>query len=70
ACSKPLPTQDQPALLELEFSGGAVYGYFGVPAQVYQELLRAESKGRYSNYHIRNRFAYAKIHPAEPTRSS
>jgi hypothetical protein len=32
-------------------------------------LLRAESKGAYFNAHIRHCFAYAKIHPAEPTRS-
>ncbi len=62
--------QDQWALLELKFRSGAVYSYFGVPAQTYEELLRAESKGGHFNYHIRNRFAYAKIHPAEPTRGS
>lgn len=57
--------QDQLALLELEFRSGAIYQYFGVPAQTYQELLLAESKGAYFHYHIRNRFPYAKIHPAE-----
>jgi hypothetical protein len=55
--------QDQSALLELEFRSGVIYHYFGVPAQTYQELLRAESKGRYFNQHIRNRFAHAKIDP-------
>lgn len=53
--------QDQSALLELEFRSGAIYRYSGVPAQTYQELLRAESKGGYFNQHIRNRFAYTKI---------
>jgi hypothetical protein len=56
-------------LLELAFRSGAVYGYFGVPAHTYDELLRAESKGKYFNSHIRNRFAYAKIQaPASATR--
>jgi len=32
------------ALLELEFGGEALYQYFGVSAQTYQELLLAESK--------------------------
>jgi hypothetical protein len=56
--------QDQSAFLELEFRSGMIYRYFGVPAQTYQELLRAESKGGYFHQHIRNRFAYAKIGPA------
>ncbi len=58
--------QDQLALLELEFRDGTVYQYCVVPAQTYQELLLAESKGAYFHSHIRNRFAYAKVHPAEP----
>ena len=56
--------QDQLALLQVAFRSGAVYHYLGVPAQTYQELLRAESKGGYFNSHIRNCFAYSKIHPA------
>lgn len=48
--------QDQDASLELEFRSGAIYRYLGVPDQVYQELLSAESSGRYFNQHIRNRF--------------
>jgi hypothetical protein len=55
--------QDQWSLLELAFRSGAVYHYFAVPAQTYQELLRAESKGVFFNSYIRNRFAYVKIHP-------
>lgn len=57
--------QDQLALLAVAFRDGAVYHYFGVPAGTYQELLRAESHGRYFNSHIRNRFAYAKIRPEQ-----
>ena len=56
--------QDQDALLEVEFPSGAIYRYLGVPEPVYQELLTAESKGRYFNQHIRNRFPFAKIDPA------
>ena len=62
--------QDQSALLELEFRGGAIYRYEGVPSQVYQELQMAESKGRYFNLHIRDRFTYAKIDPAPSGASS
>jgi KTSC domain-containing protein len=44
--------QDQSIFLELEFRSGAIYRYLAVPAQTYQELLRAESQGRYFNQHI------------------
>jgi KTSC domain-containing protein len=56
--------QDQLALLELEFNDGAVYQYFPVPPQTFQELLRAESKGAYFNAGIRPRFACSRILPA------
>jgi KTSC domain len=49
------------AWLEVEFRTGAVYRYFGVPAWIYQEFLEAESKGRYFNQHIRNRFPTQKL---------
>jgi hypothetical protein len=55
--------QDQGAVLELEFRSGAIYRYGGVPAPVYQGLLSADSKGRYFNQHIRNRFPYIEIDP-------
>ena len=53
--------RDRPALLELEFRGGAIYQYWGVPEATYQGLLLSQSKGAYFNRYIRNRFAYAKI---------
>jgi hypothetical protein len=57
--------QDQGAFLDLEFRSGASYRYIGVPERVYQELLNAESKGRYFNQHIRNRFTQVKIDPGQ-----
>ena len=41
-------------VLEIEFTGGEVYRYFDVPAEVYHGLMAAESHGRYFNRHIRN----------------
>ncbi len=61
--------QDQLGQLELKFRSGAVYCYFDVSESIYKALLRAESKGRYFNHHIRNRFAYAKIRAAGPSHS-
>jgi hypothetical protein len=60
--------QDQNAFLDLEFPSGVIYRYIGVPVQVYQELLQSESKGRYFNQHIRDRFPYTKIDPT-PSRT-
>jgi len=48
-------------ILEIEFDSGAVYQYLGVPARVYEELMRAESKGRYFNYEIRDGYAYVEV---------
>lgn len=52
--------QDQ-TILQLEFRDGAVYQYFKVPRQTYQDLLQAESKGAYFNRHIRNFFRCARL---------
>ena len=48
-------------LLQLEFSGRALYQYFGVPAAVYEGLLSASSKGSYFNQAIRGKFSYNRI---------
>ena len=56
--------QEQASVLELEFCDGAVYVYFQVPRQIFAELLRAESPGRYFNAQIRKCFASAKRRPA------
>jgi hypothetical protein len=53
---------DRPqALPQLSFRNGTSYRYWDVPAEVYDQLLLAESKGKYFNLHIRNRYAYTKI---------
>lgn len=51
-----------PSRLRLEFCNGRVYDYFDVPAQIFEELLAAESKGRYFNSHIRNHFRTQEVH--------
>lgn len=40
--------------LEVEFNGGGVYQYYGVPETVYSALMRASSKGSYLNDHIKD----------------
>jgi KTSC domain len=46
------------AILELSFRSGISYRYWNVPAQVYHRLLQAESKGKFYNVHIRNRYLH------------
>lgn len=47
--------------LEVEFSSGGVYRYYGVPAKVHEELMAAESHGHYFAERIRDRFRYRKL---------
>ena len=47
--------------MEVEFTGGAVYRYFAVPAAVHAALLGASSKGVFFNRHIRAKFAFARV---------
>ena len=46
--------------LEVEFQSGNVYRYFGVPEEVYEDLLRAPSKGRYFGSFIRGQYDSAR----------
>lgn len=52
---------EQNCALRVGLSSGREYEYTGVPLDVYQELLAAESKGRYYNANIRNDFPCRKI---------
>jgi hypothetical protein len=47
--------------LEIEFHGGRVYQYFDVPSQVFEELIRADSKGTFFNEQIKGHFRYARV---------
>lgn len=48
-------------LLEIEFRGGGVYQYVGVPQLIHDQLLSALSKGRFFNSHIKARFVCRQI---------
>ncbi|MCY3782253.1 MAG: KTSC domain-containing protein [Chloroflexi bacterium] len=47
--------------LEIEFNSGSIYQYFGVPEQMYDEIMRAPSKGRFVHQYIRNQYAYSRV---------
>ena len=49
-------------ILEIEFTGGEVYQYFDVPAEVHRGLMAAESHGRYFHQHVRGKsYRYRRI---------
>lgn len=51
----------EPGRLEVEFKTGRVYRYRRVPRTEFLRLLQADSKGRYFNARIRDRYAYSEI---------
>ena len=48
-------------LLTLTFHSGGVYEYVNVAQTVWEELLRAESKGQFFHDSIRDHYAYRKV---------
>lgn len=47
--------------LEVEFNSNTIYQYFGVSANVYEELMNAGSKGQYLNNNIKKVYPYSKV---------
>ena len=52
--------------LEIEFASGGVYRYLGVPQAVYEQLGAAESKGRFANEVIKQRYEYVHVRRPRP----
>ena len=49
------------AVLEVEFVSGQVYRYHFVQRRTWNELMQSESKGRYFDAHIREKFPTARL---------
>jgi hypothetical protein len=47
--------------LEMEFKTGSVYQYAGVPSSEFEGLMNADSKGKYFNANIKNRYPFTKL---------
>ena len=47
--------------LEVEFHGGRVYQYYGVPQQMFDNLVQAPSAGRFFHVYIREGYPYSRI---------
>jgi hypothetical protein len=50
--------------LDVEYTAGGRYRYFGVPPEVHQELLAADSIGTYLNLCIKPHYRYTKLPPS------
>ena len=48
-------------ILEVEFHGGGIYQYYGVPENVYYALMAASSKGRYLENVVKGHYQYRRI---------
>jgi KTSC domain len=49
------------AVLKIEFINGRAYEYYDVPQYVYDELLAAESKGKYAAANIYKNYSQQRI---------
>ena len=44
--------------LLVKYNSGTVYRYKKVPKNIYEEFIKAESKGRYMNSNIKGKYEY------------
>lgn len=49
------------ATMEVMFHDGKVYQYFDVPAHVHDEMMHADSVGRFFSANIRGVFRFARV---------
>lgn len=47
--------------LDITFVSGKTYRYFNVPADTYDDLLEAASKGEFFNEHIKDEFEFREV---------
>lgn len=48
-------------ILEVQFRGGGVYRYYGVPPIVHRGIMSARSKGQYLHQVIKGVYKYRKV---------
>ncbi|MFD2287464.1 KTSC domain-containing protein [Pedobacter petrophilus] len=53
--------QPESKLLTITFVTGLVYQYTNVPERTFKLFKAATSKGRYFNYHIKEKFKFQKL---------
>lgn len=58
---EPSAEDEAQGTLEIEFKRGGIYQYAGVPESTYQELLGADSIGRYVNQNVVGQYEETKV---------
>ncbi|MCL1902587.1 MAG: KTSC domain-containing protein [Alphaproteobacteria bacterium] len=48
-------------ILEIEFHSGGIYQYFNVPAEIYNGIMNAPSKGKFFHQFIRGNYEFIRI---------
>ena len=48
-------------ILEIEFTHGGIYQYFDVPQKVYDELMKADSHGKYFVHNVKDDYEFLKM---------
>lgn len=51
----------QTETLEVEFLSGFRYQYYGVTQGLFDEMMRAPSKGRFLNQYIKDQYPYSRV---------
>lgn len=51
----------QTETLEVEFLNGTIYQYYNFPENLYEELMREPSKGKFLNLYIKNAYPYSRV---------
>lgn len=47
--------------LEVEFSSGSIYQYANVPQSMYEQLMQADSKGGFLNFHVKDNYPVSRV---------
>ena len=47
--------------LEVEFLSGSIYQYYNVPENMYDQLMKGSSKGRFLNTYIKTAYPYSRV---------
>jgi hypothetical protein len=49
------------SILQVEFSNGGVYEYYGVPEIIFKDFMNSVSKGKYANRNIFYSYRYSRV---------
>lgn len=52
---------DEKSVLMVKFKSGDVYHYRGVPEELFKEMQKAESAGKYIHEHLKSQYNYDKV---------